>query len=67
VDSKENKPWKMSMVEEIESMDTIEAWDPVGFLVGINPIGREWVFKKKLNAKCKVEKYKAQLLEKGYS
>jgi hypothetical protein len=67
VDSKENKLWKKSMVEEIESINTNEAWDPVGFLVGINPIGREWAFKKMLNEKCKVEKYKAHLLEKGYS
>jgi hypothetical protein len=32
-----------------------------------NPIGRKWVFKKKLNAEGKVEKYKARLVAKGYS
>ena len=31
------------------------------------PIGNKWVFKKKMNAKGKVEKYKAQLVAKGYS
>ena len=31
------------------------------------PIGSKWVFKKKLNAEGKVEKYKARLVAKGYS
>jgi hypothetical protein len=31
------------------------------------PIGNKWVFKKKLNAECKVEKYKSRLVAKGYS
>ena len=34
---------------------------------GRKPIGSKWVFKKKLNAAGKVEKYKAQLVAKGYS
>jgi hypothetical protein len=34
---------------------------------GINPIEIKWVFKKKLNAEGKVEKYKARLVEKGCS
>ena len=32
-----------------------------------NPIGSKWVFKNKLNAEGKVEKYKARLVAKGYS
>jgi hypothetical protein len=39
----------------------------VEFSTGRNPIGRKWVFKKKLNAEGKVEKYKARLVAKGYS
>jgi hypothetical protein len=31
------------------------------------PLARKWVFKKKLNAEGKVEKYKARLVAKGYS
>jgi hypothetical protein len=34
---------------------------------GRKPIGNKWVFKKKLNAEGKVEKYKARLVAKGYS
>jgi len=49
------------------ALDKNEAWDPVKLLIGRNPIGNKWVFKKKLNAEGKVEKYKAQLIAKGYS
>jgi hypothetical protein len=41
--------------------------DLVELSTGRNLIGSKWVFKKKLNSKGKVEKYKAQLVEKGYS
>jgi hypothetical protein len=39
----------------------------VDLSTGRNPIGKKWAFKKKLNAEGKVEKYKARLVEKGYS
>ena len=31
------------------------------------PISRKWVFKRKTNVERKMEKYKARLVEKGYS
>jgi hypothetical protein len=34
---------------------------------GRKPIGRKWVFKKKMNVACQVEKFKARLVAKGYS
>ena len=49
------------------ALDKNEAWDLVEFSTRRNPIEREWVFKKKLNAERKVEKYKARLVAKGYS
>ena len=55
------------MVEEMEALDKNEAWDLVELPDGRKPIGSKWVFKKKLNATGKVEKYKAQLVAKGYS
>jgi hypothetical protein len=67
VDSKDGKVWKKAMVEELKAFDKNETWDLVEFLIGRNPIGNKWVFKNKLNAKDKVEKYKAWLVEKGYS
>jgi hypothetical protein len=30
-------------------------------------VGSKWLFKKNFNAEGKVEKYKARLVEKGYS
>ena len=33
---------------------------------GRKPVENMWVFKKKLNASCQVEKYTDQLVEKGY-
>jgi hypothetical protein len=67
VDSEDGKLWKKAMVEEMVALDKNEAWDLVELLAGRNPIGRKWVFKKKLNAEGKVEKYKSHLVAKGYS
>jgi hypothetical protein len=61
------KIWKKAMVEEMASLDKNETWDLVDFPAIRNPIGRKWVFKKKLNAEGKVEKYKSHLVAKGYS
>ena len=44
------------MDEEMVALDKNEAWDIVEFSTGINPIGKKWVFKNKLNAEGKVEK-----------
>jgi hypothetical protein len=67
VDSEDGKLWKKAMVEEMTTLDKNEAWDLVELSTGRNPIGNKWVFKKKLNAEGKVEKYKARLVAKGYS
>jgi len=55
------------MVDEMASLHKNEAWDLVQFSAGRKPIGSKWVFKKKTNTEGKVEKYKARLVEKGYS
>jgi hypothetical protein len=55
------------MVEEMEALDKNEAWDLVKIYDGRKPIGRKWVFKKKLNVEGRVEKYKAHPVAKGYS
>eukprot|EP00253_Pinus_taeda_P019366 PITA_19366 len=67
VDSEDGKLWKEAMVDEMASLHKNEAWDLVELSDGRKPIGSKWVFKKKTNAKGKVEKYKAQLVAKGYS
>jgi hypothetical protein len=55
------------MVEEMESLHKNETWDLVKLPSGRNPIGRKWVFKKKMNATGQVKKFKARLVAKGYS
>jgi hypothetical protein len=58
---------KNAMDEEMEALDKNEAWDLMELPTGRNLIGNKWVFKNKLNAEGKVEKYKARLITKGYS
>jgi hypothetical protein len=53
------------MDEEMEGLGKNEAWDLVELSTGRKTIGSKWVFKKKLNAEGKVEKYKARLVAKG--
>eukprot|EP00253_Pinus_taeda_P036660 PITA_36660 len=59
VDLEDGKLWKEIMVDEMTSLDKNEAWDMVELSARTKPIGRKWVFKKKMNALAKVEKYKA--------
>jgi hypothetical protein len=63
----DGKLWKKALVEEMAALDNNEAWDLVDLLTGRNTIGSKWVFKNKFVFKGKVEKYKARLVEKGYS
>ena len=67
VDSEDGKLSKEAMVDEMASLHKNEAWDLVELPAGRKPIGSKWVFKKKTNAEGKVDKYKAQLVAKGYS
>eukprot|EP00253_Pinus_taeda_P033371 PITA_33371 len=48
------------------SLHKNEAWDLVELPAGRKLIRNKWVFKKKTNAKGKVEKYKAQLIAKEH-
>jgi len=64
IDSTEGKLCKDFMVKEMESLDKNEKWDLVKLPNRRKPIGRKWVFKKKLNAIGQVEKFKSQLEEK---
>ena len=55
------------MVEEMDALEKNEAWNLVQLPAGRKYVGSKWLFKKKLNAKGKVDKYKALLVAKGYS
>jgi len=62
----EGKLWKKAVVEEMDALDKNETWDLVKLLNGRKLVGCTWVFKKKLNTVGKFEKYKVQLVVKGY-
>ena len=66
-DSEDSDLWKKAMVEEMDALDKNEAWNLVQLPAGRKFIGSKWLFKNKLNAEGKVEKYKAFLVEKRYS
>jgi hypothetical protein len=55
------------MVEEMESLHKNETWDLVKLPSGRKLVNSKWVFKKKMNLTRQVEKFKAQLVVKGYS
>ena len=67
VNSEDSDLWKKAMDEEMDSLDKNEAWNLVQLPVGRKVVGSKWLFKKKLNAKGKVNKYKSRLVAKGYS
>ena len=64
MDSEDGKLWTKAMVEEMTALDKNQAWDLVELSTRRKPIGNKWVFKKKMNAEGKVEKYKARLVLK---
>jgi heptaprenylglyceryl phosphate synthase len=55
------------MVEEMEFLQKNETWDLVKLPSVRNIVNSKWVFKNKMNATGQVEKFKAQLVAKGYS
>ena len=67
VDSEDSDLWKKAMDEEMDSLDKNEAWNLFQLSSRRKSIGRKWLFKKKLNAEGKVDKYKSCLVAKAYS
>ena len=67
VNSVDSDLWKKAMDEEMDSLDKKEAWNLVLLPAGRKVVGRKWLFKKKLNAEGKMDKYKYLLVAKGYS
>ena len=59
--------WRKALDEEMTSIKANHTWELVDLPPGKRPIGCKWVFKKKMNAEGKVERYKARLCAKGFS
>jgi hypothetical protein len=65
--SNEKKLWSQDMHEEMYSLDHCDMWDLASFTKGRKAIGCKWIFKNKIGADGNLKRYKARLLDKGYS
>ena len=61
-----DKKWQTAMDEEIKAIHRNNTWEVTELPKESQPIGVKWVFKKKMNAQGKTERYKARLVAKGY-
>lgn len=67
--SPEREQWIQAMPEEYESLIRNNIWILVEKPVSAKPIGRKWIFKKKLEvtAESQTTRFKARLVAKGFS
>ena len=59
--------WEAAIVAKLRSLDDAQMWRVVKRPIGMNVVGCKWVFKIKWNTAGEINKYKAQLVMKGYS
>ena len=59
--------WRTTMDAEIEAIEKNDTWELTNLPSGAKKVGVKWVYKKKLNETCEVEKNKARLVSKGYT
>ena len=65
---KDNDKWLVAISEEMESLQKSKTWELVKLPKGKKAIGCKWIFRKKEALSEKEgEKFKAQLVAKGYS
>ena len=55
------------MKDEMKSMNTNNIWDLEEIPNGAKTVGCKWVYKIKCDSKGNVERYKAWLVEKGFT
>ena len=58
--------WLEAINNELESIMSNHTWELVKLPSKVKPIGRKWVFKKKLKPDGTIDKFKARLVAKGY-
>ena len=58
--------WRVAMEVGMHALAENETWDLVDAPKGVKPIGCRWVYKVKYNTDGSVNRYKAQLVAKGY-
>ena len=55
-----------AMDEEMDSIEKNDTWDLVNLPKDKNLIGVKWVYKKKLNEKGEIDRFKARVVAKGF-
>lgn len=58
--------WKKVVDDEIHSIMSNNTWILVDLPQRCKPIGCKWIFKRKMKSEGTVEKYKAQVVAKGF-
>ena len=62
-----NQKWKEAMYEEMRALLKNHTWDIVLLPKGKKPVGCRWVYTLKCKAYGSLERYKAQLVARGYT
>ena len=66
VNSSDGPLWKEAIKSEIDSILQNHTWELVDLPSRCKPLGYKWIFKRKMKADGTIDKYKAQLVIKGY-
>ena len=59
--------WKVALEDEMESLKVNQVWTLVDLPPGRKAIGNKWILKLKRKVDGSIDKYKAQLMVKGYT
>jgi len=65
--SEDSSKWLVAMEDELKSMSSNDVWDLVEVPDGAKRVGCKWVYKTKYDSKGNVERFKARLVEKGFT
>ena len=65
--SRLSKKWQEAAYSEFQSLTENNTWELVELPSGRKPVGCRWTFKTKRGSNGTVERYKAQLVTKGYT
>ena len=65
--SDHSSKWLEAMEDEIKSMNANKVWDLEIIHKGAKTVGYKWVYKIKLDSQRNIERYKVQLMSKGFT
>ncbi|GJT64243.1 putative RNA-directed DNA polymerase [Tanacetum coccineum] len=67
INSNQSTQWLEAMNDELKSMQINVVWELAELPNGVKPVGCKWVYKRKLDQKGNIERFKARLVTKGYT